>query len=214
MPLCVLCDIAAELQLQGILIEGQMASDKKPSRGNVKEPRGVQVIVWRMILNEICKEVLGCSTKRLYDVQTIIKEGGIRNGQFGCNINTANIVSAMFIACGQDAASVAEGCWSHLTSEYDHTTEELKMSVFFPSLPVGVVGGGTNYVPQKQGHSLWLWMQVRVLQLPTTPLRRAINVLLEDRILIEHQSFSNKKGKKICCRLTPNQCLCKTRFQY
>lgn len=142
--------IATELQLEGIIIEGQMASDKKPSWGNVKEPRGVQVIVWGTLSNEVCEEVLGCSTRRLYDVQTIIKEGGIRNGQFGCNINTANVVAAMFIACGQDAASVAEGCWSHLTSEYDYTTGELKMSAFFPSLPVGVVGGGTNYVPQKQ----------------------------------------------------------------
>lgn len=33
--------IAKELRLQDVIIEGQMASDKKPSWGNVKEPRGV-----------------------------------------------------------------------------------------------------------------------------------------------------------------------------
>jgi hydroxymethylglutaryl-CoA reductase len=79
-----------------------------------------------------------------------IKEGGIRNGQFGSNINTANILAAVFIATGQDAASIAEGSWSQLTPEYNHHTKELKMTMYFPSLPVGVVGGGTLYDTQRE----------------------------------------------------------------
>ena len=140
--------LAQELRLQDIIIEGQMASDKKPSWGNVKEPRGVRVLAWGSLSNQVCESILGCTTERLYQVQMMLKEGGIRNGQFGCNINTANVVAAMFISCGQDAASVAEGSWSQLTSEYDWETKILKMTLFFPSLPVGVVGGGTSYETQ------------------------------------------------------------------
>ncbi|KAF3032107.1 hypothetical protein E8E12_002898 [Didymella heteroderae] len=145
---------ARELRVQDIIIEGQMASDKKPSWGNVKEPRGVQVIVWAMLNDAVCQEILGCTTERLHRAILMLKEGGIRNGQFGCNINTANIVAAMFISCGQDAASVAEGSWSHLTPEYDWTTKDLRLSMFFPSLPVGVVGGGTYYAAQQESLQL------------------------------------------------------------
>lgn len=141
---------ARELRVRRFIIEGQMASDKKPSWGNVKEPRGVQVVVWARLNDAVCQEVLGCTTERLYQAIQILKEGGIRNGQFGCNINAANIIAAMFISCGQDAASVAEGCWSHLTPEYDWTTKELRLTMFFPSLPVAVVGGGTHYATQQE----------------------------------------------------------------
>jgi hydroxymethylglutaryl-CoA reductase len=127
---------ARELRVQEIIIEGQMASDEKPSWDNVKEPRGVQVIVWAMLNDAVCQEILGCTTERLHRAILMPKEGGIRNGQFGCNINTANIIAAMFISCGQYAASVAEGSWSHLTPEYDWTTKDLRLSMFFPSLPV------------------------------------------------------------------------------
>ncbi|KAL5401417.1 hypothetical protein PMIN03_011531 [Paraphaeosphaeria minitans] len=140
---------AQELRIRDIIIEGQMASDKKPSWGNVKELRGVQVVVWARLYDTVCKEVLGCTTERLFKVITL-KEGGIHNGQFGCKINAANIIAAMFISCGQDAASVAEGCWSHLTPEYDWTTKELRLTMFFPSLPVAVVGGGTFYETQQE----------------------------------------------------------------
>jgi hypothetical protein len=37
----------------------------------------------------------------------------------------------MFIATGQDAGSVTEASWSHLTSELDHETKDLTMSLPF-----------------------------------------------------------------------------------
>lgn len=140
--------------IRDFLIEGQLASDKKPSWGNVKESRGVEVIVWGTISNQTCQSVFGCSTDRLYYTQQTAKEGGIRNGQFGSNINTANIVAAMFIATGQDVGSVAEASWSHLTSELDSETKDLRLTLYFPSLPVGTVGGGTGYATQQEALKL------------------------------------------------------------
>lgn len=55
--------------IRDFLIEGQLASDKKPSWGNVKVSRGVEVIVWGVITNQTCQSVLGCSTNRLYFTQ-------------------------------------------------------------------------------------------------------------------------------------------------
>ena len=140
---------AKELGVKDFVIEGEMASDKKASWGNVKEPRGVQVLAWGELSNATCEEVLGCNAERLHKVWMSMREGQIRNGQWGSNVNTANVVAAMFIACGQDAGSVAESSWNHLTLEYDWERKHLTLSLFFPSLPVGVVGGGTGYAAQK-----------------------------------------------------------------
>ena len=142
-------ELAQTLGVRDWIIDGDMAGDKKASRGNVYAPRGVQVVAWGELTNEVCMEVLKISAERLYEMMNVIKEGQIRNGQFGSNINTANIVAALFIACGQDAGSVAEGCWSHLTVDLDRETGNIKMSLFFPSMPVGSVGGGTAYPSQK-----------------------------------------------------------------
>ncbi|EXA28531.1 hydroxymethylglutaryl-coenzyme A reductase [Fusarium oxysporum f. sp. pisi HDV247] len=146
--------LADEFSIRGFLIEGQMASDKKPSWGNVKKARGVETLVWGTLSADACREVLGCTTYELYATQQIIKEGGIRNGQFGCNVNTVNIIAAMFIATGQDPASTAEACWSHLTSELDPKTGALTMSLYLPSLPVGTIGGGTGLPMQREALKL------------------------------------------------------------
>jgi NADP-dependent 3-hydroxy-3-methylglutaryl-CoA reductase len=142
-------DMAQELGIKDFVIEGDMASDKKASARNALEARGCQVLAWGELTNEVCERVLKCSTERLYTTLMLMKEGQTRNGGFGCNINTANTVAAMFIACGQDAGSVAESAWVHLTTTYDTETKKLKLSLFFPSLPVGTVGGGTMYPSQK-----------------------------------------------------------------
>jgi NADP-dependent 3-hydroxy-3-methylglutaryl-CoA reductase len=142
-------DIARELVVRSFAIEGEMASDKKASWGNVKAPRGMQVMAWGQLSNAVCEEVLKCRAERLYELWTWMREGQIRNGQFGSNVNTANVVAAMFVACGQDAGSIAESAWSHLTLDYNKETELLKISLFFPSLPVGIVGGGTGHMAQK-----------------------------------------------------------------
>ncbi|KAL2008563.1 hypothetical protein VTN00DRAFT_6757 [Thermoascus crustaceus] len=144
--------LAKELQVQGFLVEGQMAADKKSSWGNVIQSpgRGVRVIAWGKITDEACREVLKCSTEELHHSLAIVKDAETRNGQFGSNINVVNVVTAMLIACGQDPACVAEALWSHVTAEYDRETKDLNWTIFIPSLPVGVVGAGTFYGTQKE----------------------------------------------------------------
>ncbi|KAL2783390.1 substrate-binding domain of hmg-CoA reductase [Aspergillus keveii] len=142
--------LASELHLQRIIEEGQMTSDKKPSWGNVMNTRGTRVMAWGKLTNEVCQSVLRCSTAELYKTFTIAKEGEIRNGQFGSNINAANVVTSMFIATGQDEANAVDGSWCQLTPEFDYETGDLRLSMFFPSLPVGTFGGGTHYAAQSE----------------------------------------------------------------
>ncbi|KAJ4993971.1 3-hydroxy-3-methylglutaryl-coenzyme A reductase [Stagonosporopsis vannaccii] len=141
--------VAEEMGVVDFFIEGDVASDKKASWRNMEEPRGCQVLAWGEVTDEVCQRVLKCSTQRLYTLLMLMKEAQTRNGGFGCNVNTANVVAAIFIACGQDAGSVAESAWNQLTVTCDAQTKVLQLSLFFPSLPVGVVGGGTMYPSQK-----------------------------------------------------------------
>ncbi|KAH8429162.1 uncharacterized protein LDX57_006831 [Aspergillus melleus] len=139
-----------EYGILDVQVEGNMSSDKKPSWGNVKTPRGVQVMAWTSISESACQAVFGCTPEVLYTSHQRLQAGAIRNGMHGSNVNTANILAAIFIAAGQDAVSIAEACWSHTVLEYDRPNQYLKASVYFPSLPVGVVGGGTSYQTQQE----------------------------------------------------------------
>lgn len=143
-----------KFKVKGFLTEGQFASDKKLSWGNVYTPRGVQVMAWATVPNSVCRSVLGNDASTLYGTYLHGVQAGIRNGIQGYNINTANVLAAMFIATGQDAASILEGGWAQLTFEYNDETEDLTISVFFPSLPLGTVGGGTGYPTQHEALEL------------------------------------------------------------
>ncbi|KAJ5272662.1 hydroxymethylglutaryl-coenzyme A reductase family protein [Penicillium angulare] len=141
---------AQKMKLEKVSIEGQLASEKSLAWGNILHSRGVAVMAWGRITKQDCQSILGCSSWDLYQLTLNSKEAATRNGQLGYSINQANVIAAMFIACGQDAASVAESAWSHLTLEFDRDTEDLRVSSYLPSLPVGTVGGGTLYHAQRE----------------------------------------------------------------
>ncbi|KAK1978096.1 hydroxymethylglutaryl-CoA reductase [Colletotrichum cereale] len=141
--------VATNYRVVGFQVEAQISSDKKMSWGNVFEPRGVQAVAWATLTNEVCKRVLGLTTADMDKTLSISREGSIRNGFMGNNVNTANILAAMFLACGQDVASLVEAGWSQLTHEYDPATGDMSLSLFFPSLTVGTMGGGTGLETQK-----------------------------------------------------------------
>ncbi len=71
--------------------------------------------------------------------------GAAQTGTVGLQGNVANALAAIFIACGQDAACVAEATTA-LTRVERTRTGELYASVTLPNLIVGTVGGGT-YLP-------------------------------------------------------------------
>lgn len=122
---------ARELGAKNFLTEGDMASDKKISWRNAMEARGCQVLAWGEITKEVCERALNCSTVRLYTILMLMKEGQMRSDRFGCNINTVNTVAAMFSTCSQDAGSVVESAWAHLTTTHDADTKSSKSACSF-----------------------------------------------------------------------------------
>ncbi|KAH8743780.1 hypothetical protein F5883DRAFT_33081 [Diaporthe sp. PMI_573] len=53
----------------------------------------MEVVVWGTNTIQGCESVLKCTIARLHIIQNVAKDGSIRNGQFGSNIN-CKIVAA------------------------------------------------------------------------------------------------------------------------
>ena len=134
-------EVGKALEIIDFYLEANMSSDKEVGR-NIHEGRGTEVMAWGTITSTVCWEALGASAERIYNDILTGQDGAIRNGQIGYNINAANVVAAMFIACGQDA--------SKLTSEYNRESDEPVLTLYFPAMIVGNVGAGTEYPTQSE----------------------------------------------------------------
>jgi hydroxymethylglutaryl-CoA reductase (NADPH) len=75
--------------------------------------------------------------------------GSAMSGSMGFNAQFANVLSALFIATGQDPAHVAE-CAIGMTTAEMNSKGDLYVSVYLPDLMVGTVGGGTGLGTQKE----------------------------------------------------------------
>ena len=74
--------------------------------------------------------------------------GGVMSGSIGIHGHYANGLAALFIACGQDAACVAEATMGVTRFEVDEDGS-LYAAVTLPSLIVGTIGGGTGLPSQR-----------------------------------------------------------------
>lgn len=138
--------------MQLLAVSGNYCTDKKPAAINWIEGRGKSVVAEAVIPAKVVKEVLKTSTAALVDVN-INKNlvGSAMAGSIGgFNAHAANIVTAIYIACGQDAAqNVGSSNCITLMEPAGPSQEDLYISCTMPSIEVGTVGGGTNLRPQQ-----------------------------------------------------------------
>ncbi|MBN3310320.1 HMDH reductase, partial [Amia calva] len=139
-------------ELQVLALSGNYCTDKKPSAINWIEGRGKSVVCEAIIPAKVVREVLKTSTEVLVDVN-INKNlvGSAMAGSIGgYNAHAANIVTAIYIACGQDPAqNVGSSNCITLMEATGVTNEDLYISCTMPSIEIGTVGGGTNLAPQQ-----------------------------------------------------------------
>uniref|UniRef100_A0A671R057 3-hydroxy-3-methylglutaryl coenzyme A reductase n=1 Tax=Sinocyclocheilus anshuiensis TaxID=1608454 RepID=A0A671R057_9TELE len=139
-------------ELQILAVSGNYCTDKKPAAINWIEGRGKSVVCETTIPAKVVKEILKTSTEALVDVN-ISKNliGSAMAGSIGgYNAHAANIVAAIYIACGQDPAQTvgSSNCITIMEAS-GPTGEDLYISCTMPSIELGTVGGGTNLPPQQ-----------------------------------------------------------------
>ena len=132
-----------------IALSSNMCTDKKPAAINVIEGRGRTTVAEVIVPRRIVVERLKATPENMCDVNYRKNFlGSARAVSFGFNAQVANVIAAMYIACGQDPAHVVEGSNAITSAEMDG--EDLHFSVSFPSMPLGTVGGGTGLATQSE----------------------------------------------------------------
>jgi len=132
-----------------IALSGNMCTDKKPAAINAIMGRGRSVVAGIALTHEQVSTILKTDARALVEVnyrKNLL--GSARAGALGFNAHATNVVAAMFIACGQDAAHAIDG--STCITTVDLTETGIYVAVTLPSLPVGTVGGGTSVETQAE----------------------------------------------------------------
>jgi hydroxymethylglutaryl-CoA reductase (NADPH) len=145
--------ISAATGARLIALSGNLCTDKKPAAVNLVLGRGRTTAAGVFLSDALIREVFKTDTRTLVEVnmrKNLV--GSALAGSLGFNAHAANIVAAMFIACGQDPAHVVEG--SLAVTTVDPVDGGAYISVTLPSLPVGTVGGGTGIDTQQECLSL------------------------------------------------------------
>ena len=131
------------------ILDGNIATDKKPSRINILHTRGKRVTAEIIIPDALIRKHLRQSPFRLMRGQNISTVGAFMSGSQSNANHTANGITALFIATGQDVANVVESSlaimFSEVTKEGDYY-----YSITIPSLIVATYGGGTGLATQKE----------------------------------------------------------------
>lgn len=141
--------IEKELGIKCLSIAGNFDNDKKASFLNIIEGRGFEVWAECIIKEKVLREILHTDAEKVFKVwlsKNMI--GSYASGSISFNSHFANIIAAIFVAAGQDAAHVVEGSTGITFCEL--RGDDLYISVNLPSLLVGTIGGGTNLPTQQE----------------------------------------------------------------
>lgn len=129
-------------------IEANLSGDKKASAQSFLSVRGRKVTAEVILPTELIAHRLRTTPVQMVNYWRMSAIGGVLSGTLGVHGHYANGLSALYIACGQDAACVAESAVG--ITRFEVTDRgELYAAVTLPNLTVGTVGGGTGLPSQR-----------------------------------------------------------------
>ena len=138
-----------------LALSGNFCTDKKPSAVNWIEGRGKSVAAEAVIPASVVRSVLKAEPAAIVKVNTYKNlVGSAMAGSIGgFNAHSANLVTALFLACGQDPAQNVESSTCITTAELaggasDGDEPGLRIACTMPSVECGTVGGGTSLPAQ------------------------------------------------------------------
>jgi len=130
-------------------LESNFATDKKASQINTIMTRGKRVTAEATIPRQVLIDHLRTSPESLHYHYMVSNVAGFVSGVNNNGLHSANGITAMFIATGQDVACVAESSAGILYAEIT-PDGDFYISVTIPSLIVGTHGGGTSLPTQRE----------------------------------------------------------------
>lgn len=134
-------------------IDANMSGDKKANSRSLANVRGRKVIAEVTFKKEIIQEVLKSSAGKIAKLWQTGTISAVQAGAVGNPGHIANALTAIFIACGQDVACIAEAAIG-ISRVEEKSNGDLYASMTLPNLIVGTVGGGTGLPTQKEALAL------------------------------------------------------------
>lgn len=126
-----------------IAMSGNFCVDKKPAALNIIEGRGKTLIAEVVVPEPMVREKLRTSVDDLMQVNMAKNFiGSAISGSMEFNSHYANMISALFLATGQDMAHIVEGSLG--ITGIENLDGDLYFSITLPDLPIATVGGGTS----------------------------------------------------------------------
>ncbi|HEU0105875.1 MAG TPA: hydroxymethylglutaryl-CoA reductase [Vicinamibacteria bacterium] len=123
-------------------VESNLSGDKKASILAYQHVRGHRVLAEVEIPRAVVEDGLHTTPEAMAACGRDALVAASQAGTIGAQGQFANGLTALFLACGQDVACVAEAAVG--TSRFEVTADGLYAAVCLPNLIVGTVGGGTS----------------------------------------------------------------------
>jgi hydroxymethylglutaryl-CoA reductase (NADPH) len=130
-------------------LSGNIDTDKKHSQLNTLHSRGKRVTAEVVIPRDLLQKHLKLLPEQALQMRWVATMGSFMAGSNNNGLHSANGITALFIATGQDVANLAESSaallYAELTGDNDYY-----YSVTIPSLIVATHGGGTGLATQRE----------------------------------------------------------------
>lgn len=139
-------------QYQGIrhfCLEANLATDKKSSQINILATRGKRVTAEATIPAVLIKEVMHTTPEQMFSARQVSNLGSLMSGVNNNGNHSANGITALFVATGQDIANVAESSAALVHTEL-RANGSYYYSITIPALIVATYGGGTGLPTQRE----------------------------------------------------------------
>src|SRR5215218_2154473 len=135
--------------IKQFFLESNFATDKKSSQVNMLRTRGKRVVAECTLSNELVHKHMRTTTEVMFRARQVSNLGGFMSGVNNNGAHSANGITALFIATGQDVANVAESSAAFVYTEL-RDNGDYYYSVTIPSLIVATYGGGTGLATQRE----------------------------------------------------------------
>ena len=127
--------------------DSNFSGDKKATNQSFQSVRGRKVTAEVFVPRELVVNRLHATPEDIARYSQFSTVASLLSGAIGTQGHYANGLAALYLACGQDVACVAESAVG--TTRFETTDEgDLHLCVTMPSLMVATVGGGTGLPSQ------------------------------------------------------------------
>ncbi|MBN9391424.1 MAG: hydroxymethylglutaryl-CoA reductase [Chloroflexi bacterium] len=135
--------------IEHYFLESNFATDKKSSYVNMLHTRGKRVTAEAIIPGYLLEAITHTDPDQLLQARQVINLGSFLAGAHSNGAHSVNGITALFIATGQDVATIAEASAELIYAE-PRPGNNYYYSVTIPSLIVATYGGGTGLPTQRE----------------------------------------------------------------